>query len=55
MKILCVNWQAADDAELERQHYPDVEFILARSTANVAAVLDPEVAKTVRCGDQPGN
>ena len=47
MKILCVNWQAADDAELERQHYPDVEFILARSTADVAAVLDPEVAKTV--------
>ena len=32
MKILCANWQAADDAELEREHYPDVEFILARST-----------------------
>ena len=22
MKILCANWQAADDAELERKHYP---------------------------------
>ena len=32
MKILCANWQAADDAELERRHYPDIELILARST-----------------------
>lgn len=47
MKIYCVNWQAADDAELERQHYPDVEFILARSTTDVAATLDPKIAATV--------
>ncbi|WP_395814194.1 C-terminal binding protein [Devosia sp.] len=47
MKIYCVNWQAADDAELERRHYPDVEFILARSTTDVAAKLDPAVAATV--------
>jgi D-3-phosphoglycerate dehydrogenase/C-terminal binding protein len=47
MKILCVNWQAADAAELERKHYPDIEFILARSTIDVAATLDPDVAKTV--------
>lgn len=47
MKIYCVNWQAADDAELERKHYPDIEFILARSTVDVAASLDPELAKTV--------
>jgi len=32
MKILCANWQADDDAELEREHFPGIEFILARST-----------------------
>lgn len=47
MKIYCVNWQAADEAELERQHYPDVELILARSTNDTAATLDAETAKTV--------
>jgi lactate dehydrogenase-like 2-hydroxyacid dehydrogenase len=47
MKIYCVNWQAADDAQLERQHYPNVEFILARSTTDIAATLDPAVAATV--------
>lgn len=47
MKILCVNWQYGDDAELERQHYPDVEFIVARSTTDKAAVLDPEICQTV--------
>ena len=47
MKILCVNWQASDDAELERQHFPDVEFILARSTTDTAAVLDPAICSEV--------
>ncbi len=47
MKILCANWQAADDAELERKHYPEVEFILARSTNDRAADLDPEMCKSV--------
>jgi D-3-phosphoglycerate dehydrogenase / 2-oxoglutarate reductase len=47
MKILCVNWQATDEAELERQHYPDVDFILARSNKNDAAALDPAVCETV--------
>ena len=47
MKILCANWQAADDAELERKHYPEVEFILARSTNDKAADLDPEMCKSV--------
>lgn len=47
MKIMCVNWQADDDAELERKHYPDIEFILARSTNEQAATLDAEVCKTV--------
>lgn len=47
MKILCANWQAADDAELERKHYPDVEFVLARSTNDKAADLDPVVCEAV--------
>jgi D-3-phosphoglycerate dehydrogenase/C-terminal binding protein len=47
MKILCTNWQAADEAELERQHYPAIELILSRSTNETAAVIDPEVAKSV--------
>ncbi|MEO9228777.1 MAG: hypothetical protein ABI216_07505 [Devosia sp.] len=47
MKILCVNWQASDDADLELQHYLDIEVILARSSVDTAARLDPEVANTV--------
>jgi lactate dehydrogenase-like 2-hydroxyacid dehydrogenase len=47
MKILCANWQAADEAELEREHYPDIELILARSTNDKAAALDPGVCRTV--------
>lgn len=47
MKILCANWQATDEAELERQHYPDIEFILARSTNDKAAELDPAVCREV--------
>jgi len=31
MKIFCANWQAADDAALEREHYPDIDFILQRT------------------------
>jgi len=31
MKVFCANWQAADDAVLELQHYPDIEFILQRT------------------------
>jgi len=40
-RILCANWQNPDDAVLEREHFPGVEFMLARSSADVAAVLDP--------------
>jgi D-3-phosphoglycerate dehydrogenase/C-terminal binding protein len=47
MKILCANWQAADDAELERDRYPDVEFMLARSTTDTAAHLDAAVCAQV--------
>ena len=47
MKVLCANWQAHDDAELERKHFPDIELILARSTNEAAAALDPSVCETV--------
>lgn len=47
MKILCANWQAADDAELERKHYPGIDFVLARSTNEKPADLDPELCKSV--------
>jgi D-3-phosphoglycerate dehydrogenase/C-terminal binding protein len=47
MKILCANWQAADEAELEREYYPDIEFLLACSTNDKAAALDPTLCKTV--------
>ena len=47
MKIMCANWQNADEGELEHQHYPDIELVIARSTNDAAAKLDPEVAKTV--------
>ena len=52
MKILCANWQAADEAELEREHYPDIEFILASSTTDKAAALDPAVCADGRCRHQ---
>ena len=52
MKILCANWQAADDAELERKHYPDIELILARSTNEKAAELDPGDLQDGRRGHQ---
>ncbi len=47
MKIMCVNWQADDDAELERARFPGVEFILARSTNEEASTLDPHVCRQV--------
>lgn len=47
MKIMCANWQNADEGELERKHYPEIELVIARSTNDAAATLDPEVAKTV--------
>ena len=41
MKILCANWQAADDAELEHAHYPDIEFILQRTPAGSITPVAP--------------
>lgn len=47
MRILCANWQNADDGELERRHYPDIELVIARATNAAAAAIDPDVAKSV--------
>ncbi len=47
MKILCVNWQNPDEAELEKQHFPDIELIIARSTTDTAATLSPEICAEV--------
>ena len=47
MKILCANWQNPDDGDLERGQFPGVELIIARSTADVAAKLDPAMCAEV--------
>jgi D-3-phosphoglycerate dehydrogenase/C-terminal binding protein len=47
MKILCANWQNPDDGDIERKQFPGVELIIARSTADVAAKLDPAVCADV--------
>ena len=48
MKILCANWQAADDAELERKQYPGIEFILLRTSAGS---LTPVPGEALRDAD----
>jgi len=45
MKILCANWQAADDAELERQNYPGIEFILQRTPPGSLTPVPPEALR----------
>ena len=65
MKILCANWQAADEAALERARYPDVEFILQRtpagSTTPIAASALAEVDAVINysatqfLGAEPGD
>jgi lactate dehydrogenase-like 2-hydroxyacid dehydrogenase len=41
VKIFCANWQAADDAELERARYPEIEFILQRTPAGSTTPVEP--------------
>jgi len=31
IRVLCANWNHADDAELERKHFPGVAFELCKS------------------------
>jgi D-3-phosphoglycerate dehydrogenase/C-terminal binding protein len=40
MKIFCANWQAEDDAALEKQHYPGMEFILQRTAPGSLEPVD---------------
>jgi D-3-phosphoglycerate dehydrogenase/C-terminal binding protein len=47
MKILCANWQAADDAALERECYPDVEFMLQRTPPGSLTPVPPEALREV--------
>jgi hypothetical protein len=42
IKVLGANWQAADDAELEREPFPDVEFILQRTPPGSLTPVPPE-------------
>jgi D-3-phosphoglycerate dehydrogenase len=48
MKVFCANWQAADDAALELQHYPDIEFILQRTAPGS---LEPVTATALEDAD----
>lgn len=45
MKILCANWQAADDAELERGQYPDIAFMLQRTPPGSLTPVPPEMLR----------
>ena len=47
MKILCTNWEAADDGELERRSFPDVEFIIVKTPADPTGVLSDELCRSV--------
>lgn len=43
MRILCANWYGTDDAAVERRHYPDVDFIVARAPEGEQSPLPPEI------------
>jgi D-3-phosphoglycerate dehydrogenase len=40
MKIFCANWQADDDAVLERERYPGADFILQRTAPGSLEAVD---------------
>ncbi|MBV8829748.1 MAG: C-terminal binding protein [Acidobacteriaceae bacterium] len=45
IRVLCANWNHADDAELERKHFPGVAFELCKSPIGASAPIPPELAK----------
>jgi phosphoglycerate dehydrogenase-like enzyme len=47
VKILCTNWEAADDGELERSHFPDVDLIIRRTPADPTGALPLDLCKAV--------
>jgi D-3-phosphoglycerate dehydrogenase len=42
MKIFCANWQATDDAELERAHFSGIDYILQRTPPGSTTPVEPE-------------
>ena len=42
MKILCANWQAADDADLERRRHPGIKFIVQRTPPGSLTPVPPD-------------
>lgn len=47
MKILCTNWEAADEGVLEREHFPDVELIIQKTPADPTGFLSTELCRSV--------
>lgn len=47
MKILCTNWEAADEGLLERRHFPDVELIIHKTPADPTGVLPLDLCRSV--------
>ena len=45
IRILCANWNHADDAELERKHFPDVTFDLCKSAIGASSPIPAELAE----------
>ena len=46
IRILCANWNHADDAELEREHFPGVTFNLCKSPFGASAEIPDDLAKS---------
>ncbi len=47
MRILCTNWEAADEGELERGAFPDVELVIRKTPADPTGMLTPELCRSV--------
>jgi D-3-phosphoglycerate dehydrogenase/C-terminal binding protein len=45
IRILCANWNHADDAELERKHFPGVSFELCKSAIGASAPIPQDLAQ----------
>jgi D-3-phosphoglycerate dehydrogenase/C-terminal binding protein len=45
IRILCANWGHADDAELERKHFPGFAFDLCKSAIGVSSPIPAELAQ----------
>ena len=47
LKILCANWEEADDGLLERELFPDIEFVLHRLPADPDEALSADLCRDV--------